>query len=143
MPSDASGQKPTPVVFPGDEAGNAAAMELAQKRGNITHHFNLDSNRITINEERLVIHLRDWKEELLARHSWSTPAGIVLTLFATAVTADVRPVFGLSAEQVRTVFWTLFVLSGAWLLINLIRLVWRGRSATVKNAVKRVREDRP
>ncbi|MDW9843638.1 hypothetical protein GOB05_27395 [Sinorhizobium meliloti] len=78
-------------------------------------HENTAQNLIAITEDRLELRLRDYKEKIEAKRDLIGPAGIVLTLFITLLTATFNDTFGISKQYIQTAFVLTTIASAVWL----------------------------
>ena len=85
-------------------------------------HANVSQNLIITTEDKVRLCLNDTLKTLGLRQAWQTPAGIVLTLAVTLVTASFQDKFGLSQDMWHAVFFTSAIGCIIWLAATLFRL---------------------
>ena len=82
--------------------------------------FNTDIDVIVTTEDKLKLVLSEWQHFANSRDAWIAPAGILISMLITVVTADFRKIL-LEAAVWQAIFYVTLVLVFGWLL----RALWK------------------
>lgn len=90
---------------------------------NTTVISNTDQIIVQINEDRLKLKLNDFKNKINASRNWSIPLGFFVSFFQSFFTAEFKSIFGLSKENVYSIFIILTIIFGGWFVISGIQSI--------------------
>lgn len=101
-------------------------------------HSNLDQSIIQITEDKLVIFLKEYVENVECRDKWIAPLGIALTVVVTLVTAEFRA-FVVSADTWRAIF----IMSGILALAWLVYAVWSmNKAMKIDDVMQKIKNEK-
>jgi hypothetical protein len=96
-----------------------AGTTTAEGAGAVRVFANTDQTHIRVPEDRVRLVLDDLAADLRRRRDWMGPAGIMLGLGTTLLTADFKEVLGVNPSGVGGIVGTLFALSLVWTALTL------------------------
>jgi len=99
-----------------EELGNSEKYELGTLPGRHNIYLNVKQNVIVITEDRLRLHLLYVTKILDKKYLWISPAGILITVILTLVTADFKKFY-----LEKTTWQAIFIIIG---LASFIFMVW-------------------
>jgi hypothetical protein len=97
--------------------GGHIAINAKVEADNI--HQNTNQTLIVITEDKTRLLLHEFSSALQSRSAWLAPAGILVSLFVTDITATFTQKFGLSKDTWIALFYFATFASAVWLLIAL------------------------
>jgi hypothetical protein len=104
-------------------------------------HRNVDQTVIVINEDRARLILNDLADSLARNRNWGTPLGLSVGFVMSLVTADFKPIAGLSADTVTGIVLVLAVLTIAWTLLAGARALFTtSRKKLVDTTIERMED---
>lgn len=83
------------------------------------HHYNTESEKITITEDKVRLMLINYKDNVSRTSSLWEIAGLVLTIISVLLTAQFRTVIGISSETWYSFFSVILFLSILYLIYKI------------------------
>jgi len=100
-------------------APTSTTIEIDQAMmNNLQIHANLQQEIIIVTTDRLLLHIREYRNALLSKMDWLTPLSITIALIPTVfIVSDFRPLFGIKSDQWQAIFGILFVCAVSWSIV--------------------------
>lgn len=98
-------------------------------------NINVSQEVIVTTEDKIVLCLHEYLENIDKRRSWIAPFGILLTILMTLATTTFRSIF-FPAETWQAIFVIAAVLSGVWLAVSLYQ---SPKAMSVQDIVKKLK----
>ena len=121
--------------------------EFAKKIGiineeEITIYSNTKIVRIEVDENKLKLILRDFKNLVEYRKSWIAVGAGMMAFLLSLVTADFREAFGIKAEIWNAIFLIAFITYAVWFIYCLIKNILHLNRNIVDETVRKIRGDK-
>ncbi|MED3480327.1 hypothetical protein P4520_22475 [Bacillus thuringiensis] len=125
------------MSFSGKSSIEVGTFTADLTRDSVTHVY-IQQEFIITTEDKLQLHLTDYKNRLEKRQSWIAPASILFTLFATLLTADFKNAFGIPSSTWQALFILVTVITIVWFL-NTLRYAFC-KNVSVEDLVNELKE---
>ena len=148
----AASDSPTGLGLVGEVDGSGAlqssrgtilpgVVDEAMRQSTITGRFGHDY--LQTNEERLYRVLMEHRERLADLGAWKTPLGLFLAVVTTLAVSEFPGALGIPGASWQAFFMLCAVVTGVWLISALIRRFHISGSASLKQIVDEIKQDRP
>ncbi|WP_422766853.1 hypothetical protein ACOX9X_11370 [Photobacterium leiognathi subsp. mandapamensis] len=103
------------------------------------HRSNVQSDLIEITEDKLEVILIKHIEKLNIRDSWISPSSMLVAIITAKTTATFNDSFGLSAAVWETIFVLSGIFSAIWLIRNLCLIGINWKSSDLSSLICRIK----
>jgi hypothetical protein len=102
-------------------------------------HSNVDQQLIQITEDKLENILIKQLKFMNIKNSWVNPASILIAIVTAMTTATFKDSFGISANQWEALFTVVGLLSGGWLVRNIVLILKNYNTSSIKYLISTIK----
>ncbi len=128
------------MITPNNPNPNGSVINIGTSISNtLVVHENINQQVIVTTEDKLRLVLLKSENVLLSKRDWITPATLLISFIATLCTADFKDAFGATKEFWHGIFVILSVLTAAWLIFTLGKLLLQKDKGSIDNIVQEIK----